>query len=294
MNNDITIGFIGLGLMGQAMANNLIAAGFQIAVHTRTKASADARLMKAATWQDSPAKMAQQLAGQIIIVCVTDSNALQAVLANMLPELRPNTLIIDMGTSRHDLTLELSQAVVKKQAHYIDAPVSGGQKGALEANLSVMAGGDAKQLQRAMPALQAMAARITHVGPVGCGQIAKTANQMIVGVSVGIVAEALYLAEQAGADPAMVREALAGGFADSKILQIHGQRMVDRTFEPGARATTQLKDMQQAQLLAAQLDIQLPMLNRNSEQWQAMVDSGQGELDQAGYWAWVDKLNTEV
>lgn len=291
MNTDTTIGFIGLGLMGQAMAGNLIEAGFKIAINTRTKASAEQLISRGADWQDTPAMMAKALAGNIIIICVTDSIALETVMDNLLPQLQPETLIIDMGTSRHDLTLALATAVADKGGHYMDAPVSGGQKGAIEANLSVMAGGEEAQVKRALPALQAMAARITHVGDVGSGQIAKTANQMIVGVSVGIVAEALYLAEQAGADPAKIREALTGGFADSKILQLHGQRMVDRTFEPGARATTQLKDMTQAQLLAQQLGLQLPVLDRNSEQWQAMVDAGLGELDQAGYWAWVKESN---
>lgn len=291
MNTDTTIGFIGLGLMGQAMAGNLIEAGFKIAVNTRTKASAEQLISRGADWQDTPAMMAKALAGNIIIICVTDSIALETVMDNLLPQLQPKTLIIDMGTSRHDLTLALASTVADKGGHYMDAPVSGGQKGAIEANLSVMAGGEEAQVKRALPALQAMAARITHVGDVGSGQIAKTANQMIVGVSVGIVAEALYLAEQAGADPAKIREALTGGFADSKILQLHGQRMVDRTFEPGARATTQLKDMTQAQLLAQQLGLQLPVLDRNSEQWQAMVDAGLGELDQAGYWAWVKESN---
>lgn len=291
MNSNPTIGFIGLGLMGQAMATNLLSAGFQLAIHTRTKTSAEALIQQGAQWHDSPAELGAALAGKIIIICVTDSNALQSVMDGLLPQLQADTLIMDMGTSRHDLTLALAEDVRAIGGHYIDAPVSGGQKGAQDATLSVMAGGEEAQLQRAMPALEAMAARITHVGPVGCGQIAKTANQMIVGVSVGIVAEALYLADQAGADPAMVREALSGGFADSKILQVHGERMVKGTFVPGARATTQLKDMQQAQLLAQQLDLDLPILDCNREQWQAMVDAGQGELDQAGYWAWVEKLN---
>ncbi|MDP6167076.1 MAG: NAD-binding protein, partial [Gammaproteobacteria bacterium] len=154
-------------------------------------------------------------------------------------------------------------------------------------------GGEESQLVRAMPALEAMAARITHVGPVGCGQIAKTANQMIVGTSVGIVAEALFLAQQAGAEPAKVRAALTGGFADSKILQIHGQRMVEQAFTPGARATTQLKDMQQASALARQSGVDLPLLTRSTEQWQAMVDAGQGDLDQAGYLAWIAQLNDQ-
>ena len=291
MNTDTTIGFIGLGLMGQAMAGNLIEAGFNIAVNTRTKTSAEELIDRGADWHDTPAMMAKALPGNIIIICVTDSIALEKVMDDLLPQLQPETLIIDMGTSRHDLTLALATAVADKGGYYIDAPVSGGQKGAIEANLSVMTGGEAAQIERAMPVLQAMAARITQVGNVGSGQIAKTANQMIVGVSVGIVAEALYLAEQAGADPAKVREALTGGFADSNILQLHGQRMVERAFEPGARATTQLKDMTQAQLLAQQLGVRLPVMDCNSEQWQAMVDGGQGDLDQSGYWAWVEKLN---
>lgn len=294
MNSTPTIGFIGLGLMGQAMANNLLKAGFNLAVNTRTKASATQLLSQGAQWHDTPAQLASAVGGGIIIICVTDSNALLQVVTGLLDDLPANSLIIDMGTSRHDLTLQLAQQVSDKGAHYMDAPVSGGQKGAIEASLSVMAGGHAEQLTRALPVLEAMAARITHVGPIGCGQIAKTANQMIVGVSVGIVAEALYLVEQAGAEPGKVREALSGGFADSKILQIHGQRMVDRTFTPGARATTQLKDMQQAQLLATQLGLQLPVLDCNQEQWQAMVDNQQGDLDQSGYWAWVAACNQQT
>jgi len=288
------IGFIGLGLMGQAMASNLLKAGFEVHVNTRTAASATTILEQGATWHASPASMAANLPAAIIIICVTDSNALQAVTTGeqgLLKQLTPDTLVIDMGTSRFDLTLEIAQQITKIGAHYLDAPVSGGQKGALEANLSVMVGGEASQLARAMPAFQAMAAKITHVGPPGCGQIAKTANQMIVGTTVGIVAEALHLAQQAGADPTHVRDALSGGFADSKILQIHGQRMLDHCFTPGARATTQLKDMQQASLLASQQGISLPLLERSTEQWQAMVDAGQGELDQAGYLAWVEALN---
>ena len=295
MNPKPAIGFIGLGLMGQAMANNLLTAGFDLHLHTRTANSATQLLAQGATWHATPGHLAASLPGAIIIVCVTDSKALQAVVTGahgLLEQLAPDTLVIDMGTSRLDLTLALAKQINNTVAHYLDAPVSGGQKGALEANLSVMVGGEPSQLERAMPVLQAMAAKITHVGPQGCGQIAKTANQMIVGTTVGIVAEALHLAQQAGADPSRVRDALSGGFADSKILQVHGQRMVDHAFTPGARATTQLKDMQQASLLASQQGVTLPLLERSTEQWQAMVDGGQGALDQAGYLAWVEKLNT--
>lgn len=295
MNNLPTVGFIGLGLMGHAMATKLLTAGFSLHIHTRTKRRAQELIARGAHWHNNPAQMAQTLAADIIITCVTDSTALQEVVIGtngLISHLTPDTLLIDMGTSRFDLTQALATSVAEAGSHYLDAPVSGGQKGAQEASLAVMVGGEESQLARAMPVFETMAARITHVGPVGCGQLAKTANQMIVGTTVGILAEALFLAKQAGAEPVKVRAALVGGFADSKILKLHGQRMVEQDFAPGARATTQLKDMQQASLLARQSGVELPLLCRSIEQWQAMVDAGQGELDQASYLAWVEKLNS--
>lgn len=296
MNNLPTVGFIGLGLMGQAMATNLLHAGFPLHIYSRSKHRANTLINDGASWHNSPAEMAKSLAADIIIICVTDGPALQDVVAGdqgLIKHLAPNTLVIDMGTSPFDVTQILANQVIAVGGQYLDAPVSGGQKGALEATLSVMVGGAEEPLTRAMPAFNAMAARITHVGPMGCGQLAKTANQMIVGTTVGIVAEALFLAQQAGAEPERVRAALMGGFADSKILQIHGQRMIDEAFSPGARATTQLKDMQQASTLAQQQEVDLPLLSRSTAQWQAMVEAGQGHLDQAGYLAWVKKLNQQ-
>jgi 3-hydroxyisobutyrate dehydrogenase-like beta-hydroxyacid dehydrogenase len=196
-----------------------------------------------------------------------------------------------MGTNRFDLTHTLAQQVMELGAHFIDAPVSGGQVGAQQGTLSIMVGGDKEQLLRAQPLFDVVGQKTTHVGGIGCGQLAKAANQMIVGATLNIVAEALFLAQQNGADPAQVRAALAGGFADSKILQVHGQRMVDEVYTPGARATTQLKDLQQAHDLALQSNLQLPLNERCLEQWQAMVDSGLGELDQAGILAWVKHNN---
>ena len=296
MNNLPTVGFIGLGLMGQAMATNLLKAGFPLHIYSRSKHRANTLINKGASWHNSPAEMAKSLTADIIIICVTDGPALQDVVTGehgLIQHLAPNTLVIDMGTSPFDLTQTLAKQVTAVGGQYLDAPVSGGQKGALEATLSVMVGGTEEPLSRAMPAFNAMAARVTHVGPMGCGQLAKTANQMIVGTTVGIVAEALFLAQHAGAEPERVRAALMGGFADSKILQIHGQRMIDEAFSPGARATTQLKDMQQASSLAQQQEVNLPLLSRSTAQWQAMVEAGQGELDQAGYLAWVKKLNQQ-
>jgi 3-hydroxyisobutyrate dehydrogenase-like beta-hydroxyacid dehydrogenase len=242
----------------------------------------------------SPRELATQVSAGIIIICVTDSQALEQVMLGsqgLLAGLRPGSLVIDMGTSRFDLTHTLAQQVMELGAHFIDAPVSGGQVGAQQGTLSIMVGGDKEQLLRAQPLFDVVGQKTTHVGGIGCGQLAKAANQMIVGATLNIVAEALFLAQQNGADPAQVRAALAGGFADSKILQVHGQRMVDEVYTPGARATTQLKDLQQAHDLALQSNLQLPLNERCLEQWQAMVDSGLGKLDQAGILAWVKHNN---
>jgi 2-hydroxy-3-oxopropionate reductase len=294
MNTTPSIGFIGLGLMGQAMATQLIKAGYSLCVHSRTKDKAEPLIALGANYAPNPAQVAKQVKSGIIIICVTDSTSLEQVMTGekgLLRDIQPNCLIIDMGTSRFDLTQKLAQQTQANSAYYIDAPVSGGQVGAQLGTLSIMAGGSPTQVERAQPVFDVMGQKTTHVGDVGCGQLAKAANQMIVGATLNIVAEALFLAQKNGANAAKVREALGGGFADSKILQIHGQRMVEENYAPGARATTQLKDLQQAQLLAEQSEIKLPLNQACLSQWQAMVDVGLGHLDQAGILAWVDRNN---
>jgi len=294
MNTTPSVGFIGLGLMGQSMATQLINAGFSLCVHTRTANKAEPLIALGATYAQTAALLASKVKSGIIVVCVTDSVSLEEVMMGndgLLGCIEHDCLIIDMGTSRFDLTQKLSQQTLANNAHYIDAPVSGGQIGAQQGTLSIMVGGNSTQLERAQPLFDAMGQKTTHVGGVGCGQLAKTANQMIVGATLNIVAEALFLAQTNGADPAKVRQALGGGFADSKILQIHGQRMVEGNYTPGARATTQLKDLQQAQDLAEQNHLQLPLNQTCLNQWQAMVDAGLGDLDQAGILAWVEQNN---
>ena len=288
------VGFIGLGLMGQAMATNLINAGYSLCVHSRTADKAEPLITLGATYANSPADLAKKVKSGVVIICVTDSTSLEEVVTGadgLLSCIEPDCLIIDMGTSRFDLTQELAQQTLVKSAYYIDAPVSGGQVGAQQGTLSIMAGANPVQLERAQPLFDAMGQKVTHVGGIGCGQLAKTADQMIVGATLNIVAEALFLAQKNGADPAKVRQALGGGFADSKILQVHGQRMVEENYRPGARATTQLKDLQQAQDLAQQNHLQLPLNQTCLSQWQAMVDAGLGDLDQAGILAWVEQNN---
>ncbi|MDC9720030.1 MAG: NAD(P)-dependent oxidoreductase [Gammaproteobacteria bacterium] len=294
MNTSPPVGFIGTGLMGQAMATQLINAGVPLCVHSRTASKAEPLIAIGASYAQSALELATKIKAGIIIICVTDSPALEQVITGpegLLNGIEPDCLIIDMGTSRFDLTQTLALQVKAKSAHYIDAPVSGGQIGAQQGSLSIMAGGHPTQIERAQPLFDIMGQKTTHVGDIGCGQLAKTANQMIVGATLNIVAEALCLAQQNGANPAKVRDALSGGFADSKILQIHGQRMIEQNYTPGARATTQLKDLQQAHLLAAQSELQLPLNQTCLNQWQGMVDAGLGNLDQAGILAWVERNN---
>ena len=294
MNTLAPVGFIGVGLMGQAMAAQLIKAGFNLCIHSRTAHKAEPLMALGASYAHSPAELAQKIQGGIVIICVTDSPALEQVIngpQGLLTHLAKHSLIIDMGTSRYDLTMTLAQQAQHQHIHYIDAPVSGGQIGAQEGSLSIMAGGNSNQIHRAQPLFDAMGHKTTLVGEVGCGQLAKAANQMIVGATLNIVAEALFLAQQNGADPAKVKDALSGGFADSKTLQVHGQRMVEQSYTPGARATTQLKDLQQAQDLAHQSNLKLPLNETCLSQWQSMVNAGLGDLDQAGILAWVERNN---
>ncbi|MDE0781248.1 MAG: NAD-binding protein, partial [Alphaproteobacteria bacterium] len=167
-------------------------------------------------------------------------------------------------------------------AHYVDAPVSGGTVGAEAGNLTIMIGANEASLPLAMPVLDVLGQNITHIGTVGAGQVTKTANQAIVGMTLAAVAEGLTLATRAGVDPAQVRTALLGGFAESRVLDLHGGRMVERAFEPHGRASVHHKDILQALELADQVDLDLASLKTNLELWQKMMDRGWQDLDQAG------------
>ncbi len=280
-----TVGFIGLGLMGKAMSRNLHAAGARMVVHNR---SPDAMTELAAEGMEtatSPAALAAKVDGGVIVVCVTDTPALEAVVAGaagLLEGLKPGALVIDMGTSAVPATRRLAERVRAAGGDYVDAPVSGGQIGARAGTLAIMAGGGDDALRRALPLFEVMGESVTHVGDTGAGQIAKAANQMIVGLTIDAVAEALALARRAGVDPARVRQALMGGFAASRILDVHGQRMIEGAFEPGGRATVQRKDIAQAVDLARSLGLDLPATELNLTLWDRMIAQGDGNLDHSG------------
>ncbi|MCB2099883.1 MAG: NAD(P)-dependent oxidoreductase [Rhodobacterales bacterium] len=281
------VGLIGLGLMGRPMALNLMDAGYPVVGHNRSRAVVDDLAAQGMEPADGPAAVAAK--ADTIILMLTDTPAVRAVMESLLGALRPGSLVIDMGTTAVTATRDLADQVKAAGAAWVDAPVSGGQVGAEAGTLSIMCGGAEADVARAMPLFDVLGGRVTHVGPVGAGQVAKAANQVIVGLTIGAVAEALTLARRAGVDPAKVRQALTGGFADSRILDLHGRRMVDGDFTPGGRATVQRKDMQQALDLAAALGLDLPATTLNRDLYDRLIAQGDGDLDHSALIRAIDR-----
>ena len=239
---------------------------------------------------ETPAQVASRV--DALVMIVADTPAVESVLTGnngVLSTLRPGTLVIDMGTTAVPSTRAFGGLVAEKGCFYVDAPVSGGTIGAESGSLTIMAGGSEEAFAKALPILQVLGDRITHVGDSGAGQVAKAANQVIVGLNIGAAAEALALAKAAGVDPGRVREALKGGFADSRILEVHGKRMVDNVFVPGARCTTQRKDMHQALELAASLGLEMPATALSRDLYDRVIEAGGADLDHAGLFTLYDK-----
>ncbi len=282
MNSEDSVGLIGIGLMGLPMARRLLAAGIDLCVYNRSRDKAEALACEGATVCATAAELAGRC--DVVILMLADTPTVETVLrgdAGVLQALSPGDLVVDMGTTAVTATRALAEDVRDAGADYVDAPVSGGVIGAEQGALSIMVGGLPPSVERARPLFEAMGQRITHVGDSGAGQIAKAANQVIVGLTIAAVAEGLALAGRAGADIARVREALGGGFADSRILEVHGRRMVDNQFAPGGRCSTQRKDLQQALDLAAQLGMELPVTALTRDLYDRLIEGGDADLDHA-------------
>ncbi|OWY28168.1 NAD(P)-dependent oxidoreductase [Herbaspirillum robiniae] len=274
-----TIGFIGTGIMGLPMAQHLARAGFSIKAWNRTAAKASS-LRK---WGANIVGNARDVAsGADVVICMLSSGpTCDEILlgeGGVIAAMKPGALLIVMSSIPVETAQQ--QAVVAKAhgVHYVDAPVSGGEKGAKEATLAIMAGGEATAWEIALAVLQTMG-RPTHVGPAGCGQLAKLVNQMMVAANIASVAEAMLLAERGGANPGKVREALLGGFADSTALRQHALRMINAEFAPGGPAKYQLKDTRTAVAFAQKAGLSLPMLNTADNLFSNMIESGDGDLD---------------
>ena len=275
------ISLLGTGLMGVPMARRLCRAGHAVTVWNRTREKAEPLRADGAAVAATPAEAVR---GAAIVITVLEHGG---IVGDVLFEqgtaaaLAPGALVIDMSSILPAQARDHAARLHARGACHLDAPVSGGTVGAEAGTLAIMVGGETADFERAAP-VWSVFGRATHVGPHGAGQLAKLANQMIVGITIGAVAEALLLAERGGADPARVREAIRGGFAESRILEVHGQRMVERDFAKRGSMSVQLKDMRNALTTAAEVGFEAPITGLFEQLYAAGVSHGYGEQDHSG------------
>ena len=273
------LGWVGLGIMGAPMAGHLRAAGHELFVNTRSEvpqALKDAGAVACKT----PAEVAKQ--ADVIFTMVPDTRDVQKVLfgeGGIASALGKGKAVVDMSSISPIETKEFAKQIEATGADWLDAPVSGGEVGAKAASLTIMVGGKDEVFARLQPLLALMGKNITHVGPAGAGQVTKVANQIIVALNIAAVAEALVFASKAGADPARVRQALMGGFASSRVLEVHGERMVKRTFNPGFRIKLHQKDLNLALQGARALGVALPNTAMTAQLMQACAAAGLADMD---------------
>ncbi|RJG00141.1 NAD(P)-dependent oxidoreductase [Noviherbaspirillum saxi] len=255
--------------MGKPMATRLLQAGLSVTVWNRTRAKAAPLATLNAHIADTPADAVRD--AHVVITMLEAGAIVRDVIAQAEAALRPGTLVIDMSSTRQSEAQEFHARLAARNVNFMDAPVSGGVLGAEAGTLAIMAGGSESDFTRAEPILKLLG-RPTRVGPAGCGQIAKLCNQLIVGGTLGIVAEALMLAQAGGADPAAVRTAIRGGFAESRILDVHGQRMLERNFLPGGQVKSQTKDLENVLIAAASGGVRLPLAELLTELYRTILD----------------------
>ncbi len=276
------IGFIGLGLMGKPMAENLLRATFSLVVHNRSRAAVDELVTQGARAANSPREIGEQCA--VIFTMLPNPETVATVVGEILEFARADTIVVDCSTSHPRLARELAERGAQRGIFVLDAPVSGGQVGAEQATLSMMVGGDENAFARVLPVLQHLGKNIVRVGEAGAGQIVKAANQIIVALTIEAVAEALNFVEKSGVDPVKAHKVMLGGFATSRILELHGQRMIARNFVPGGRAETHLKDLNIALDVAQTNGARLPGTQRVAEMFEELIARGFGDEDHAALW----------
>jgi len=281
---------LGIGMMGFPMARRLCEAGLPVSVWNRSRSKAERLAPLGARVTDTPAEAVAQ--ANIVITLLQDGDAVEDVLFHQGTSagLRPGSLVLDMSSIQPRQARDHATRLEALGVHHLDAPVSGGTVGAEQGTLAIMAGGQATDFERARPVL-ALLGRPTHVGPHGSGQLAKLANQMIVGITIGAVAEALLLCEKGGADMGKVKQAISGGFADSRILQVHGQRMVERDFTKRAAIAVQLKDMRNALLTADELGFEAPITGLFESLFAQAVEHGLADLDHSALFVELARRN---
>lgn len=273
------VGFIGLGIMGKPMSLHLLGAGYQITV-LENSAAADALEEAGAITVSSPAAVAEN--SDIVITCLPDSPEVEAIVLGsdgVLEGASEDMLYIDMSTIAPATSLKIFEAMKAKGVEALDAPVSGGQAGAENAALSIMVGGSQSAFERALPVFEKMGKNIVHIGEAGSGQVTKACNQIIVGMTIQAVAEAMTLAKKSDVDLEKVRAALLGGFAQSRILELHGQRFIEGNYQPGFKVSLHRKDMNIALQTGRDLAVPLPGSAQVASQMDALIAVGDGNLD---------------
>ena len=283
------VGFIGLGIMGAPMAENLLKAGFAVVAHNRSQPAMDRLAAQGATLAATPAEVAASCA--TVITMLPDSPDVEAVVlgqGGVAQAMTPGGLFIDMSTISAATARKVAATLAERGVEALDAPVSGGEVGAINASLSIMVGGPETAFARDQHIFQALGKNIIHIGPAGAGQVAKSCNQITCAVTLQGVAEALVLAEKAGVDPAKVRQALLGGLAASRILELHGQRILDRDYKPGFKVKLHRKDLGIA--LSAGREFGAPLLASAlvAELFDALTAMGQEEADHSAL-AWLER-----
>ena len=284
------IGFIGTGLMGLPMAKNILKAGYNLKAFNRSK-------NKATPLKDQGAEISSSIKeavsdSDVVITMLTDDTAVDEIMSSsdFLGGLKSESIVIDMSSVKPSTATNHGNNLKSKNINYLDAPVSGGTIGAEEASLAIMVGGEQDVFNRASEILKTMG-NPTLVGPVGSGQVSKLANQIIVGLTIGAVAEAVTLCEKAGADPVKMISALSGGWADSKILQTHGKRMIEKDFSPKGKTSTHLKDMNNILDCANNFNTHLPISNLVKEMYKTLVENGHGNKDHSSLYMEIERMN---
>ena len=284
------IGFIGIGLMGLPMAKNLLKAGYELKAFNRTESKAEPLKEFGGKISKSIEEVVSD--NDVVITMLTDDSSVDAVMNSreFLDNLKVDATVIDMSSVKPTTAISHGNNLKSKKINYLDSPVSGGTIGAEEASLAIMVGGEQKVFDDASDVLKAMG-NPTLVGPLSSGQVSKLANQIIVGLTIGAVAEAVTLCEKAGANPNKMIKALSGGWADSKILQTHGKRMIEKDFTPKGRTSVHLKDMNNILECANSYNTHLPISNLVKEMYKSLVKNGHGETDHSSLYKEIERIN---
>jgi len=288
------VGFIGLGIMGAPMARNLMAAGFELVVHNRTRAKADAlaeEAPEAATVAGSPREVAESC--DTVITMLPDSPDVEAVVAGecgVLEGLREGALVVDMSTISPVVTKGLAARVAERGGSMLDAPVSGGDAGAQAGTLSIMVGGEGADFERARPLFEAMGKTVTHVGPTGAGQVVKACNQIVVALTIEAVSEALVLGSKAGVEPGKILDVLQGGLAGSKVIEAKREKFLTHGFDPGFRVELHKKDLGIALAAGREYGVALPVTAVVDQALVAMGQRGLGDRDHSAILMHIEDL----